>query len=123
MDNARTIAAAIIATALLGTPLSASEVYDTGSPYDGQVVDESPNRVIIRFTEPVQFEWATLEDGAGRKIDIKYGFPEDDTDQISVRVPDVLPPGDYFLRWMVYVTAHRHQDDGVVRFTVRPPAR
>ena len=110
-----------LAVSLLAAPAVASEVYDTGDPYDGQEISYSPNVVTIRFTEPVRFEKAALEDEAGRAIEVRYGRSEDDTASVSVRIPEVLPPGKYRLNWIAYVPAHRHSDDGTVRFTVLPP--
>ena len=110
-----------LAVGLLAAPAAASEVYDTGDPYDGQEISYSPNVVVIRFTEPVRFEKAALEDEAGRAIEVRYGRSEDDTASVSVRIPEVLPPGKYRLNWIAYVPAHRHSDDGTVRFTVLPP--
>ena len=111
------------AICLLAVPAMASEVYDTGDPYDGQEISYSPSRVLIRFTEPVRMERATLEDEAGRTFDVRFGSPEDDegVSSVLVRVPEVLPPGKYQLQWIVYVPGHRHADDGIVRFTVLAP--
>lgn len=110
--------AALAAASLLAAPAAASEVYDTGDPYDGQEISYSPNVVTIRFTEPVRLEKAALEDESGRAIEVRYGKSEDDTAFVSVRIPEVLPPGKYRLNWIAYVPAHRHSDDGTVRFTV-----
>lgn len=111
---------AALATGLLAAPAAASEVYDTGDPYDGQEISYSPNIVTVRFTEPVRLEKAALEDEAGRPIEVRYGRSEDDTVSVSVRIPETLPPGKYRLNWIAYVPAHRHSDDGTVRFTVLP---
>lgn len=112
---------ATLAAVSLMAPAAASEVYDTGDPYDGQEISYSPNVVTIRFTEPVRFEKAALEDESGRALEVRYGISEDDTDSISVRIPGRLPPGRYRLNWIAYVPAHRHSDDGTVRFTVLAP--
>lgn len=110
---------------LLGTPAAAGEIYDTGDPYDGQEISYSPSRVLIRFTEPVRMERAVLQDEAGRSLEVRFGLPEDGAaDAVSVRVPEVLPPGKYRLVWLAYVPGHRHSDSGMVRFSVLPaPAR
>ena len=105
---------------LLAAPVAASEVYDTGDPYDGQEIGYSPNVVTIRFTEPVRFEKAALEDGSGHAFEVRFGVAEDDTTSVSVRIAETLPPGQYRLNWIAYVPAHRHSDDGTVRFTVLP---
>ena len=121
----RSLRTAAAAACLLAAPAMASEVYDTGDPYDGQEISYSPSRVLIRFTEPVRMEKAVLEDEASRNIDVRFGLPEDGAaDSVLVRVPEVLPPGKYRLNWIAYVPAHRHSDDGTVRFTVlaAPPA-
>lgn len=102
----------LAAVAMLGAPATASEVYDISTPFDTQQLAEAPNRLTIRFTEPVRFDAASLVDAAGRPVEIRYGLPEDDTDEVSIRIPEPLPPGSYTMRWMVYVTAHRHLDDG-----------
>ena len=111
--------AALLVIGQLAASAAASEIYDTGDPYDGQEVNYSPSVVTIRFTEPVRFQKAMLEDGNGRTIEVRYGIPEDDADSVSVRIPQTLPPGSYRLHWIAYVPAHRHADDGTVRFTVR----
>ena len=122
-DAHRHLLRAAAAALLLGEPAAAGEVYNTGDPYDGQEISRSPNYVLIRFTEPVRMHTATLEDEAGRVIDVRFPTPEDDegTDSVSVRVPEVLPPGKYRLYWSAYVPMHRHSDDGTVRFTVLAP--
>ena len=115
------LGAALLIMGQLAAPAMASEVYDTGDPYDGQEISYSPNVVTIRFTEPVRFEKAALEDENGRAIEVRYGIAEDDTNAVSVRIPEKLPPGAYRLHWIAYVPAHRHSDDGTVRFTVLAP--
>lgn len=121
MDHGKTrLLRALTAACLLAAPAAASEVYDTGDPYDGQEISHSPSRILIRFTEPVRMEQAHLEDEAGRVIDVRFGRPEDDAGiaAVTVRIPEVLPPGKYRLHWAAYVPGHRHSDDGTVRFTV-----
>lgn len=122
-DTLRNLLRAAAAACLLAAPATASEVYDTGDPYDGQEISHSPTRILIRFTERVRMEKAFLEDEAGRTTDVRFAVPEDEegVSSVSVRVPEVLPPGRYRLHWIVYVPAHRHADDGVVRFTVLAP--
>ncbi len=114
------VAACLLAAAAV--PAAGSEVYDTGDPYDGQEISQSPSRVMIRFTEPVWMQKAILVDEADRTFDVRFGTPEDEAaDSALVRVPGALPPGKYRLHWIVYVPGHRHSDDGTVRFTVLPP--
>ena len=107
---------------LLTAPAAASEVYNTGDPYDGQEISHSPSQVLIRFTEPVRMEDAVLQDEAGRQVAVRFAAPNDarGADAVLVHVADPLPPGQYRLHWLVYVPSHRHADDGTVRFTILP---
>ncbi len=113
---------AVAAMGLLAAPAAASEVYNTGDPYDGQEIRHSPSRVLIRFTDPVRMEDAVLQDEAGRHLGIRFDASDGAraTDAVLVHVADVLPPGKYQLHWLVYVPSHRHSDDGTVRFTILP---
>ena len=110
-------------TSLLAAPAAASEVYNTGDPYDGQEISHSPSQVLIRFTDPVRIEDAVLQDGAGRQLAVRFSVPDGAraADFVVVHVADALPPGTYQLHWLVYVPSHRHSDDGTVRFTILPP--
>ena len=113
--------AALAAAAVLvsATPAWAHAELRSTEPVDGQALAASPERVVLRFTEPVESAFAVVRvyDGSARRVDA--GSPRHvggDRRVLAVRLPD-LTVGSYVVTWRVS-SADAHTARGALTFRV-----
>lgn len=126
----RTAAAVVVAVVLLiglASPAQAHAYLERTNPADGSVVDHSPARLSLSFSEHVVLEATVIEvvDGSGRTtrlhdLRLETDAP-DDTEEpatITAALPD-LPADAYQVRWSTLSSDDLHTTSGFFAFGVR----
>jgi copper transport protein len=84
-------------------------------PGDGAVLDRPPDRVKLRFNEPVRLTSLRLVDEGGQMTALVQG-PQSTPDQVQAPIPS-LSPGSYVVSWRA-LSVDGHPVGGSVFFTV-----
>ena len=121
------VAAALVAAglvaALIAAPAWAHANYARSMPSANAVLDESPRRVSIWFTEPLEARFSEIRvlDGAGDQVDAgNSGVDANDLTLMSVGLPP-LPDGTYTVAWRNLSTVDGHRLRGAFVFSVGEP--
>jgi len=105
-----------------GTPMAFAHAFlDRADPAVGATVKSAPPRAALTFTEALEpdFSSITVEDGAGRRVDLGDAHTApDDAKRLSVGLKP-LPPGSYKVQWRV-TSVDTHKTSGSFSFTVAP---
>jgi copper resistance protein C len=90
------------------------------APPVGSQSATSPPQLTLRFTEPVEPLFCTVElqDQAGAAVTLPAPRPEDGAQALVVTLPK-LPPGTYTVIWHV-TSIDTHKTEGHYQFTVGP---
>ena len=90
------------------------------SPSAGSQFATAPQQLTLRFTEPVEPLFCTVElqDPAGAAVTLEAPRPEDGAQALVVPLPK-LPPGTYTVIWHV-TSVDTHKTEGRFQFTIGP---
>lgn len=101
------------------SPAWAHALLATAQPAVGSQSAAAPPMLRLRFTEPVEPRFCTIElrDAAGAAIPLETPRAEG-ARELTVAVP-VLPPGTYTVAWRATST-DTHRTEGRYQFTIRP---
>jgi copper transport protein len=116
--RAGTLALALLA--VLPAAASAHASLEATQPTRGEQVQRPPERVTLRFDEPVEIAFGSLRvyDAAGDRVDRGSAeHPDGASDQVTVRVQDSLQDGVYTATYRV-ISADSHPVSGGFTFTV-----
>ncbi len=121
MTRRRAAAAALLALGLLvalASPAGAHATLESSDPAPDAVLDEAPDQVVLRFSEPVRAGDDALRvfDGEGRRVDEGDPSRPDGDSSLALAVPDV-GDGSYVATWRV-VSADAHPISGGFTFRV-----
>jgi methionine-rich copper-binding protein CopC len=111
----------VLAAAVLDPSLAHAHAFLVhASPRVGSTVHDSPDAVVLVFTEPVEpnFSRVDLFDAHDQRIETGPAEQSKD-DQLRVSLPP-LPPGEYTVRWKV-TSVDTHQTEGQFAFTLTAP--
>lgn len=124
---ARFAALAVALCALLAVLLPAGAAahaeLESTAPQRGAVLQAAPERVVFRFSEPVEGSFGAVRvfDAAGERVDAgDVHHPGDRSDEIAVALRDDLPDGTYTATYRV-VSADSHVISSGIVFSVRRP--
>lgn len=112
-----------LAATLGATPAWAHANYARSMPSANAVLDESPRRVSIWFTEPLEARFSEIRvlDGAGARVDSGDSVVDsNDPTLMSVGLPP-LPDGTYTAAWRNLSTVDGHRLRGAFVFSVGEP--
>ncbi|MGD0430210.1 MAG: copper resistance protein CopC [Acetobacteraceae bacterium] len=116
------IARALVTVALLlATPSAWPHAFlARAAPPVGSQSATSPAQLTLRFTEPVEPLFCTVElqDPAGAAVTLPAPRPEDGAQALVVPLPK-LSPGTYTVIWHV-TSIDTHKTEGRYQFTVGP---
>src|SRR5918992_2115242 len=120
-----TIAALTIGTALLilARPAHAHAIVHTTQPRIDEILANAPERVVMRFNEPVEINFGSLRvfDTNARRVDKgKTEHLPGEPDAIHVALEPNLPKGTYTVAWRI-VSADGHPIAEAFVFHVREP--
>jgi copper transport protein len=116
----RAVALALAVPALLPTAADAHAVLEASQPSRGAQVQRSPERVTLRFDEPVEIAFGAVRvfDAAGERVDTgPTTHPSGRGDEVTVRLRDGLRDGVYTATYRV-VSADSHPVSGGYVFSV-----
>jgi copper transport protein len=105
----------ILALAAASHGAHAHAVLVESVPGDGAVLDRPPDRVKLRFNEPVRLTSLRLVDEDGQMTALVQG-PQSTPDQVQAPIPS-LSPGSYVVSWRA-LSMDGHPVGGSVFFTV-----
>lgn len=120
---AAALAAAGIAATISAPSASAHANYVRSLPSANAVLDESPRRVSIWFTEPLEARFSEIRvlDSAGARVDSgDSAVDSNDATLMSVGLPP-LPDGTYTAAWRSLSTVDGHRLRGAFVFSVGEP--
>ena len=88
-------------------------------PADGAALPESPNRVELRFSEPVDAEFSPLEvrDSEGERVDEDNARVDPEDARVLVVDLEELPEGSYTVQWRI-TSIDGHVVEGGYEFAV-----
>jgi copper transport protein len=115
--------AAVIAALALPS-VAWAHASETGStPAEGQIVQVSPPRVVVRFTEPVEAKFGSIRvfNDAARQVDTG-DLQRPSARSVAVRLKPKLPRGTYTVTWHV-VSADAHPIGDSFVFHVGAPGK
>lgn len=114
-----TLAVAVVAPLwITAVPAVGHAVLVETDPADRDVLDTPPDRVVLRFNEPVELPPGGLRvfDAAARRIDLGL-LDRTVPEEVAAELPGELPDGGYVVTWRV-VSADSHPVAGAFAFTV-----
>ena len=112
------LAAAMLLTILLAAAsegVHAHAVLVESTPADGAVLESAPDRVMLRFNEPIRVISLRLIDEGGQTTPLAQG-PQSTPDRVEVPLPS-LSPGSYVVSWRL-LSVDGHPVGGSVFFTL-----
>jgi copper transport protein len=114
-------ASALAALVIVSTGQAHAELIAT-TPRDGQVLSEAPPAVVLRFSEPLESSFATVEvrDPFGRRVDDRE-LTRVDPRTLKATIARMLPNGTYRVDWHV-VSEDSHPIGGSFVFSVGAPS-
>ena len=98
------LATAMLLTILLAAASDGAHAHAVlveSTPVDGAVLDRAPDRVMLRFNEPVRVISLRLVDEGGQVTPLAQG-PQSTPDQVEAPLPS-LSPGSYVVSWRASV--------------------
>ncbi|GAA3207141.1 copper resistance CopC/CopD family protein [Oerskovia jenensis] len=100
-------------------PVAAHAILVDTSPRQGATSDTSPERVVLRFDEPVTVLDGSLvvSDLRGERWDLEQVTTTDGGHTVSVALPPDLPDGQYLASWRL-LSLDTHVTGGSIDFTV-----
>lgn len=106
------------------TIASAHAILESSSPADQSVLEGSPARVVLTFSEPVTFVAGSLRvfDAAGKRVDRGVVSHAGASNQAAVDLAPDLATGSYAVAWRV-ISADTHPVHGGFVFSVREPGK
>jgi copper transport protein len=115
--------AAMIAAIVPASPASAHSTLIATEPSRNAVVEQSPDRVLLRFDEPVESQLGSIRvyDGDGRRVDndsVTKPAPE----EVAVAIEGELERGTYTVAWRV-ISADSDPINGAWVFHVQEPGQ
>jgi copper transport protein len=115
------LAAAIAALAAAASPASAHSTLVATEPSRNAVVERAPDRVLLRFDEPVETQLGSIRvyDGAGRRVDADE-ITRPERRSVAVAIDGELPRGTYTVAWRV-ISADSDPINGAWVFHVQAP--
>ena len=122
--RARTWAAVLVTliAALVATPSAlAHATLDSSTPSNDEVLGRAPERVVLRFDEPVESAFGSVRvyDGSAKPVD-DGRTTRPDRRAIAVGLPSDLPRGTYTVAWRV-LSADSHPVSGAFVFHIGKP--
>ncbi len=111
----------LLAIFLAAPPASAHAFLERASPAVGSTIHAAPAEITLRFTEPIEPAFSTVQVTGPGGERVEAGVPRVDASAPAVlRVPlKALGPGSYKVVWRV-VSVDSHVTDGDFKFTVAP---
>lgn len=102
----------------------AHAVLETSSPADGSVLEGSPARVLLTFSEPVTLVRGAIRvfDVSGRRVDDGIASHAGTGTQVAVGLKPDLATGSYAVAWRV-ISADAHPVHGGFVFSVHRPGQ
>src|ERR687895_172318 len=115
--------AAMIAAIVPASPASAHSTLIATEPSRNAVVEQSPDRVLLRFDEPVESQLGSIRvyDGDGRRVDndtVTKPAPE----EVAVAIEGELERGTYTVAWRV-ISADSDPITGAWVFNAQEPGQ
>lgn len=104
-------------------PASGHALIETTEPVAESVVEQAPERVVLRFTEPVEAAFGAVRvyDTAGERVDEgDAGHVPGEADAVQVSLREDLPEGTYTVSWRI-VSADGHPIGEAFVFHVGEP--
>ena len=120
-NRVATLAGSLLALLLIAGGAAAHAFLDSAVPAVGGTVRAAPERVTLRFTEPLEPAFSRIQvvDSAGRPVDKGDGKVDPkDPKQLAVSLPP-LGPGAYKVVWRA-VSLDTHATNGDYGFVVSP---
>jgi copper transport protein len=132
------LAAAVLLTILVAAASEGAHAHAVlveSTPADGAALDRAPERVTLRFNEPVRVISLRLVDDSGRAMPLAQD-PKTTPDRVEAPLPS-LSPGSYVVSWRLLSldghpvggaafftlgAAQRHADPGAMVRAAEPPA-
>jgi copper transport protein len=116
-----TALAAAIAALAAASPASAHSTLIATEPSRNAVVEHAPDRVLLRFDEPVETQLGSIRvyDGAGRRVDAEQ-ITRPEPKSVAVTVEGELARGTYTVAWRV-ISADSDPINGAWVFHVQAP--
>lgn len=114
------LAAGMLAAAVLAPPASAHDVLVDSIPAQHDLLEESPQQVVLTFNnEPLDVGSAlSVVDADGTEVVVAEG--EVEGNDVRLDIDETLPAGDYTVVWRV-ASSDGHPIDGEIPFTVSTP--
>ena len=112
------LAAAMVLTVLLAAAsdrVHAHAVLVESTPLDGAVLESAPDRITLRFNEPIRVISLRLTDEGGQVTPLAQG-PQSTPDQVAAPLSP-LSPGSYVVSWRL-LSVDGHPVGGSVLFTL-----
>lgn len=110
----------LIVTLMCGgvTPAFAHAHLAEAMPAAGSTVGAAPREVALRFTEPLEKAFSSIEvrDAAGNRVEAQKTKVERDTMRVPLKA---LSAGTYKVDWRV-LSVDTHKSTGSFTFTVKP---
>lgn len=119
----RVVARCVVLSLLLvadARPIWAHAFLEKASPPVGSQSPVAPAELTLRFTEPVEPLFCTIQllDPAGATIGVAVPKPIDNAQGLVVALPK-LPPGTYTVVWHV-TSVDTHKTEGRFQFSIGP---
>lgn len=113
---------ALVAGVGAGQRAAAHAFLESSDPAANAVVPDTPTRVTMRFTEPLERVASTrvaLFDQFGQQVDgTRFEFDDRDRNVMILVIPDRLAPGTYSVVWRTLSSADGHPAQGYIPFTI-----
>jgi copper transport protein len=112
------LAMTVAIVALTATAASAHAVLLQTTPTNGQILNQAPRSISLRYNEPVEANLGSVRlfDTSGRRIDTS-GPSKPSAEEVEVAVRTKLGPGAYVVTWRV-ISADSHPVQGSFTFQV-----
>jgi len=101
-------------------PVSAHAALESSEPASGDVLPASPQRVVVRFTEPLERSYSRMElyDSQGNPVPGTMLADGDNEYTMRLALPADLPNGTYSILWRSLSTADGHSAQNYFAFTI-----
>jgi methionine-rich copper-binding protein CopC len=116
--TARRAVALLLASMWLGTAARAQETFEASTPLEGEVLQQAPAPMVIKFTEGIRLKKVVLRAADGATLPIDWTASDAEVYDVAFRATGPLPAGKYQIEWTAVV--HGHSDGGVITFRLEP---
>ncbi|KAF1020900.1 MAG: Protein YobA [Paracidovorax wautersii] len=117
------LAALGMLAAMAAPPVWAHAHLGQASPASGARLQQAPEQVVLRFTEPLEAAFSAIEvsDAQGHPIDpaSAKAAPGRDARELRLALPASLPAGRYTVKWKA-TSVDTHTTTGRYDFTIAP---